>query len=222
MAAHIKPLILHAHATGPNPVKIAMALEALHIPYIAKQWEFGDDPKKGVKGAEYLKINENGRVPAIEDPNTGVVSWESGACMNYIRRVYDMGNTIGPSGDSAQDLVDFEKWEYFLLSTLGPMTGQTNWFRHFHPQKNEDALQRYTAQTYRCYDVLEGQLKKTRGESILPSRVTAVDYHFEPWVRLYSFAGLSLDNYPMIKKWLGLMATREEVQEAYIKIQGKK
>ncbi|KAJ6139894.1 hypothetical protein N7471_006380 [Penicillium samsonianum] len=222
MATHIKPLILHAHATGPNPVKIAMALEALHIPYEAKQWEFGDDPKKGVKGAEYLKINENGRAPAIQDPNTGVVAWESGACMNYIRRVYDKGNTIGPSGDSAQDLVDFEKWEYFLLSTLGPMTGQTNWFRHFHPQKNDDALQRYTAQSYRCYDVLEGQLKKTRGESILPSRVTAVDYHFEAWVRLYSFAGLSLDNYPLIKKWLGLMAAREEVQEAYIKIQGKK
>lgn len=95
-------------------------------------------------------------------------------------------------------------------------------FRHFHPQKNEDALQRYTTQTYRCYDVLEGQLKKTGGESILPSRITAVDYHFEPWVRLYSFAGLSLENYPMIKKWLGLMATREEVQEAYIRIQSKK
>lgn len=129
MAGHIKPLILHAHATGPNPVKIAIALEALHIPYTAKQWEFGDDPQKGVKGAEFLKINENGRLPAIEDPNTGVVSWESGACMNYIRRVYDSGNTIGPSGDSAQDLIDFEKWEYFLLSTLGPMTGQANWFR---------------------------------------------------------------------------------------------
>ncbi|KGO78189.1 Glutathione S-transferase/chloride channel, C-terminal [Penicillium italicum] len=222
MAAHIKPLVLHAHATGPNPVKIAIALEALHIPFEVKQWDFSDNPKTGVKGAEFLKVNENGRVPAIEDPNTGVVAWESGACMNYIRRVYDNGNTIGPSGDSAQDLVDFEKWEYFLLSTLGPMSGQTNWFRHFNPQKNEDALQRYTAQTYRCYDVLEGQLKKTQGESVVPGRVTAVDYHFEPWVRLYAFAGLSLDNYPLIKKWLGLMAAREEVQEAYVKIQGKK
>ncbi|KXG47228.1 uncharacterized protein PGRI_010980 [Penicillium griseofulvum] len=222
MASHVKPLVLHAHASGPNPVKIAMALEALQVPFEVKQWDFSDNPKSGVKGAEFLKINENGRVPAIEDPNTGVVSWESGACMNYVRRVYDKGNTIGPSGDSAQDLVDFEKWEYFLLSTLGPMTGQTNWFKHFHSQKNEDALQRYTAQTYRCYDVLEGHLKKTGGESIVPSRVSAVDYHFEPWVRLYSFAGLSLDNYPMIKKWLGLMAAREEVQEAYIKIQGKK
>ncbi|CAG8120194.1 unnamed protein product [Penicillium olsonii] len=220
MAGHIKPLTLHAHSSGPNPVKVAMALEALHIPYEVKQWEFGPDPKKGVKGETYLKINENGRVPAIEDPNTGVTAWESGACMNYIRRVYDKGNVIGPSGDSAQDLVDFEKWEYFLLSTLGPMMGQTNWFKHFNAEKNENALERYTAQAYRCYDVLEGQLKKSGGESIIPGRVTAVDYHFEPWVRSYSFAGLSLDNHPLIFKWLGLMNTREEVKEAYFRIRG--
>ncbi|KAJ5242614.1 uncharacterized protein N7469_000941 [Penicillium citrinum] len=221
MEAHIKPLLLHAHATGPNPIKIAIALEALHIPFNVKFWDFSDDPNTGVKGSSFLSINENGRVPALEDPNTGVVSWESGACMNYIRRVYDLGNLIGPPGGSAQDLVDFEKWEYFLLSTLGPMTGQVNWFRHYHSQKNDDALQRYVAQTYRCYDVLEGQLKKSGGSSILPSRVTAVDYHFEPWVRQHGFAGLSLENYPLITKWLGLMGCREEVREAYCKIQKK-
>ncbi|KAJ5682181.1 hypothetical protein N7462_005346 [Penicillium macrosclerotiorum] len=218
MAAHIKPLILHAHSTGPNPVKIAIALESLHVPYKIKLWDFSDNSDTGVKGATFLNINENGRVPALEDPNTGVICWESGACMNYIRRVYDMGNMIGPSGDSAQDLVDFEKWEYFLLSTLGPMTGQTNWFRHFHHQKNQDALERYTAQTYRCYDVLEGQLKKSGGTSILPGRITAVDYHFEPWVRQHSFAGLPLEDYPLVTKWLGLMETREEVREAYFRI----
>jgi glutathione S-transferase len=92
--------------------------------------------------------------------------------------------------------------------------------RHFNAQKNNDALERYTAQSYRCYDVLEGQLKRTRGESILPGRVTAVDYHFEPWIRGYSFAGLSLYKHPLILKWLGLMETREEVKEAYHKVRG--
>lgn len=47
--------------------------------------------------------------------------------MNYIRRVYDKDNKIGPRGTSEQAIVDFEKWEYFLLTTLGPFTGQTNW-----------------------------------------------------------------------------------------------
>lgn len=127
----MQPLVLHAHATGPNPIKIALALEALHLSYTVQQWQFGDDPNNGVKGTAFLRINENGRVPALEDPNTGVVSWESGACMNYLRRVYDKQNSVlGPVGDSEQDRVDFDKWEYFLLTTLGPMMGQTNWFRY--------------------------------------------------------------------------------------------
>ena len=126
----MQPLILHAHATGPNPIKIALALESLRLPYTIQQWQLGDDPNNGVKGAAFLRINENGRVPALQDPNTGVVSWESGAVMNYVRRVYDTQNVLGPVGDTEQDKVDFEKWEYFLLTTLGPMTGQTNWFRY--------------------------------------------------------------------------------------------
>ncbi|KAL3495982.1 glutathione S-transferase [Aspergillus germanicus] len=216
----MQPLNLHAHATGPNPIKLAIALEALSLPYNIQQWDFGDDPQKGVKGETFLRINENGRVPALEDPNTSVVSWESGACMNYLRRVYDKSNLLGPVGDSEQDRVDFEKWEYFLLTTLGPMTGQTNWFRHYNATKNEDALQRYSEQTERCYQVLEGQLKISGGHSILPGRVTAVDYHFEPWVRQFEFAGLSLDKYPHVAQWLREMTGRKEVQQAYIKVKG--
>lgn len=75
-------------------------------------------------------------------------------------------------------------------------------------------------QTYRCFDVLEGQLKKSGGASVLPGKVTAVDYHFEPWVRQYSFAGISLDMYPGIAKWLNEMKAREEVQQAYLKVKG--
>ncbi|KAG9662526.1 glutathione S-transferase, partial [Aureobasidium melanogenum] len=219
MSSNIKPLILHAHTTGPNPIKIAIALEKLKLPYEIKLWEFGDNPENGLKGAKFLAINENGRVPALEDPNTGVVSWESGAVMNYIRRKYDTENKLGPQGKSDQDIVDFEKWEYFLLTTVGPMTGQTNWYRHYNEVKNEDALNRYAAQTYRCYQVLEGQLKKTDGESILPGGYTAVDAHFEPWIRQHAYAQLSLDDYPMVSKWLKKYGETEEVKAAYKKIQ---
>lgn len=216
----LKPLVLHSHATGPNPIKIAIALELLSVPYTIKMWDFSDDAEKGVKGATFTQINENGRVPALEDPNTGVVSWESGAVMNYVRRVYDKEGELGPQAgkDKEQDVVDLEKWEYFLLTTLGPMTGQVNWFRHYHSSKNEDALNRYVEQTYRCYGVIESQLAKTGGKSILPRGITAADLHFEPWVRQYQNAGLSLDKYPNLAKWLKGMDAMKEVQEAYRKI----
>ncbi|KAL1593420.1 hypothetical protein SLS59_009300 [Nothophoma quercina] len=172
-----EPLILHAHASGPNPIKIAIGLELLSIPYTVKMWNFGDDPQTGVKGSSFLKINENGRVPALEDPNTGVISWESGACMNYLRR------------------------------------------RHYNPTKNEDALNRYAEQTDRCYSVLEGQLSKTKGESILPGGITAVDAHYEPWVRQHAFAQVPIDKYPNLSKWLEKMKGLDEVKKAYEKIE---
>jgi glutathione S-transferase len=68
--------------------------------------------------------------------------------------------------------------------------------------------------------VLEGQLQKSGGHSVIPAKVSAVDYHFEPWVRQYAFAGLSLDQYPTIAKWLKGMAGREELREAYLKVKG--
>lgn len=68
--------------------------------------------------------------------------------------------------------------------------------------------------------MLEEQLKKSGGHSVLPGRITAVDYHFEPWVRQFKFAGLSLDKYPLISQWLRELTERREIQQAYTKIKG--
>lgn len=216
-SSRLKPLRLHAHSSGPNPYKVAIILEALHLPYLVRLWEFGDDPKTGVKGAAFLRINENGRVPALEDPNTGVTAWESGAIVAYLLREYDSTNSskLGPNHKSKQDMVDYDKWIAFLLSTLGPMTGQVNWFKHYNAVSNDDAVERYEAQTYRCYDVLEKQLRKSQGRSVLPTGFSAVDAHFYPWLFQYGFAGLSLASFPHIAKYLEVIGERREVKAAY-------
>lgn len=36
-----------------------------------------------------MAINPNGRVPAIEDPNTKLTIWESGTIMEYLVETYD-------------------------------------------------------------------------------------------------------------------------------------
>jgi hypothetical protein len=98
------------------------------------------------------------------------------------------------------------------------MAGQTNWYRHYNEVKNEDALNRYVAQTYRKYGVLEGQLRKSDGESVLEMGHSAVDMHFYPWVLQHDYAQLSIEKYPMIKKLLEIMGSRQEVKAAYEKI----
>jgi hypothetical protein len=45
-------------ATGPNPRKVAILLEALRLPFQLRLWGFGD-AQIGVKGLAFLKINEN-------------------------------------------------------------------------------------------------------------------------------------------------------------------
>lgn len=215
---NLKPLVLHAHGTGPNPYKAAILLSALKLPYTVKLWEFGDAPN-GVKGPEFLKINENGRVPAVQDPITGVVSWESGAVINYLLRVYDKDHKFSPSNNSSeQDRVDFDKWTFFLVSSLGPMMGQLNWYRHYNATSNPDALKRYEEQAYRTFNVLEGQLDKSGGESVLPGGFSAVDAHLYPWVFQYTYAQLNLGKYPKIRRWLEVIGELPAVKEAYERV----
>ena len=93
-----------------------------------------------------------------------------------------------------------------------------NRFHHCHNQKNEDAPDRYVAQANRTFEVPNGQLEKSGGESILPGGFTAVDAHFYPWILQHSFAQLSLDKYPKVKTWLEKIGSRKDVKEAYDKI----
>lgn len=95
-----------------------------------------------------------------------------------------------------QNRVDFDRWVHFLVWTLAPVTGQCNWFRHYHENKNEYALQRYQQQALPTYEVVEGQLRKTCTETILGGRFSGVDTHIYPWVDEWALAGPILESYP--------------------------
>ena len=99
------------------------------------------------------------------------------------------------------------------------LLGQVNWFRHYHPSKNDDALNRYVEQTYRCYGVLDEQIASHGGRYVLPGNgPSAVDLQFYPWVYQHGFAGLTLDKYPNVKKWLEHMGAQKEIKAAYEKV----
>jgi hypothetical protein len=48
-----------------------MILEELELPHQVNLLEFNE-----TKDPRYLKLNPNGRLPTIEDPNTGITIWE--------------------------------------------------------------------------------------------------------------------------------------------------
>jgi glutathione S-transferase len=66
-----------AHNNNSLRRKVIILLEELGLPYNLELVEFSD-----VKKPEYLNVNPNGRLPTIEDPNTGIVLWEVSESMN--------------------------------------------------------------------------------------------------------------------------------------------
>lgn len=66
-----EPILPWLQVANSTPSKVHIILEELGLPFQYKLVEF-DECKK----IPFTKINPNGRSPAIEDPNTGVVLWE--------------------------------------------------------------------------------------------------------------------------------------------------
>lgn len=104
-----KPILLYgdSNGRGPNPKKVQILLEELNIPYTIIDTP---DPKT----AEYEKINPNGRLPSIIDPNTDITLWESGAIVEYLVDTYDKENKL--TVDSLAEKWHLKQYSYFQAS----------------------------------------------------------------------------------------------------------
>lgn len=45
-----------------------------------------------------------------------------------------------------------------------------------------------------------------------------MDLHFYPWVKQHGFAGLGLEKYPSVAKWLEMVDGMPEIKRAYEKV----
>jgi glutathione S-transferase len=110
-----------------------------------------------MKKPPFEKININGRVPAIEDPNTGITLWESGAILEYLQETYDKSNKFTYTSSPEKYMV--KQWLHFQMSGQGPYWGQAAWFQKFHPEPIKGAQDRYLEQIKRVYSVLDRHLE---------------------------------------------------------------
>lgn len=102
----LKPLTIWGKA-GPNPPKVRIIAEELNIPYDLKDISFPD-----LKTPSFLAINPNGRMPAIQDPNTDLTLWESGAIIEYLVETYDTEHKISFAPGSKEAWLA-KQWLFF-------------------------------------------------------------------------------------------------------------
>lgn len=189
-------------AATPNGYKISIMLEELGLPYRVHPLDLGElDQKKPA----FLKINPNGRIPAIIDRDRDDFAvFESGAILIYLAE--KMGRFLSSDVKKRSRTI---QWLMFQMGGIGPMQGQAHVFLRYAPEQVHFAIQRYQKETRRLYEVLDGQL---RGKDAIVGEVSIADFAAFPWVRSHEWAGVDLDGLPDLRRWLANMAERPGVQ----------
>jgi glutathione S-transferase len=183
-------------------------LEELGLPYTVKGVAWNE-----IKSPPYTDLNPNGRVPSLEDPNTGIKLWESGAIILYLIETYDKNNTL--TYTSTPEKFELNQWLMFQMSGQGPYHGQAVWFERYHPERIASATERYFKEIERVVGVLDGWLAKHR--FLVGDKLTYADLAFLPWAAvipvLEGSKTIDFEKYPAYSKWMGDMLERESVKK---------
>jgi GST-like protein len=199
----------------PNGYKVTILLEELG-------WKYNVIPVNIGKGEqfrpEFLKISPNNRIPAIVDHDgpggKPYAMFESGAIMMYLAE--KSGFRFMPAGMTAR--YDVAQWLMFQMASVGPMLGQAHHFRRYAPEQIPYAVERYTNEARRIYQVIDKRLGET---PFLAGDYSVADMATYPWLRPYRWQGQDLDDFPNLKRWYLAVRARPGVQRGLAVLQEK-
>ena len=185
----------------PNGWKVSIALEEMGVAYVVR----GVDIMAGEqKQSDFLRINPNGRVPAIIDTEEGITVFESGAILIYLAEISGRLLPVERSGRTA-----VIQWLMFQMSGIGPMMGQANIFSRYFPEKIPAAIDRFQSEVRRLFSVLDGHFANNE---YLAGDYSIADIANWSWVQIYFWAGVSVDDFPNLRRWLEVIEHRPAVQ----------
>jgi GSH-dependent disulfide-bond oxidoreductase len=189
----------------PNGHKVHIMLEECGLPYRVHHIRIGEGDQFR---PDFLKISPNNKIPAIVDadgPDGKPISlFESGAILLYLAS--KTGKFLGRND---REKFTTLQWLMFQMGGVGPMLGQAHHFRIYAPEKIEYAINRYTNEAKRLYDVIDRQVAK---EGYLAgAEYTIADIATFPWLRSWKNQGIEWDDFPHAKRWFDEIAARPAV-----------
>ena len=192
----------------PNGYKITVMCEEVGLKYniIPVNIGAGDQFKP-----EFLKISPNNRMPAIIDPDgpdgKPIAIFESGAILMYLA---EKTGKLMPSDPRGK--YNVIQWLMFQMASVGPMLGQAHHFRVYAPEKLEYAINRYTNEAKRIYNVIDKQLSQT---PYIAGDYSIADIAIYPWLVPHNMQGQNLDDFPHLKNWYEGLRARPAVQAGF-------
>lgn len=202
--AQDKPIEVYTWAT-PNGYKIHIACEEMGLNWKAIPVDIG---KGNQFKPEFLKFSPNNKIPAIIDHNgpdgEPIEMFESGAILMYLAE-----KTGQFFGQNYRERLSIIQWLMFQMGGVGPMLGQAHHFRIYAPEPIEYAVNRYTNEAKRLYEVINKQL--SRFSYIAGETYSIADMALYPWVYRWQRQGIELSDYPAVHKWYEELSARPAV-----------
>jgi GSH-dependent disulfide-bond oxidoreductase len=159
-------------APAPNPLKVALLLEELGLPYEVVPV----DTRKGEQHTPAFKaLNPNAKTPALEDGEAKV--FDSNAILLYLAE--KTGRFLGDNTPVARG--ELFSWLMFVATGIGPYSGQAVHFKHVAPEPKEYPQKRYNFEADRHWGVLNEHLAKRR--YMVADTYTIVDMAVWGWAR---------------------------------------
>jgi len=193
---------------SPNVVKVAIMLEELNIPYELRYVAVFQGEQFT---PEFLALNPLGKVPVIVDPSLGRPLAESGAILIWLAEQ----NAAFLPAQSA-DRYEILQWLMVQMSSIGPMLGQFTHFRLLPEGSEPYALGRYGTMAEKLYRLIDARLAER--EWIAGGMYSIADIATFPWAEYLERHGLTIEDYPAMKRWRNVIASRPAVIRAKARI----
>ena len=190
-----------------NGHKVAIMLEETGLSY---QTHLVDITKEEQFKPEFLQINPNNKIPVIIDhdglQHHKINLSESGAILIYLAE--KTGRFLPTDSRYRMEAM---QWLMFQMSSVGPTCGQLHHFLHMAAEKVPYAIQRFTDETKRLYNVMNHHLQH---KPYFAEEYSIADMAFFPWIHVHERHQINLNDYPFIKRWYQQLAERPAVKKA--------
>jgi len=203
--SHFNMIELYTWST-PNGRKVSIMLEECALPYNVHKINIGTNREQFAP--EYLKINPNGKIPSIVDPDgpdgKPYSMMESGAILIYL--ALKTGKFLPRSERGKYDAL---QWLMFQMGSVGPMFGQAHHFMRAKKDEVPYGTERYGNEAKRLYGVMERQLQAN--EYLSGREYTIADIATYPWVARHEWHRVNLGECPSVKRWYDAIGQRPAV-----------
>ncbi len=187
----------------PNGRKVSIMLEECALPYRVHKINIGTNAEQFAPA--YLKINPNGKIPSIVDPDgpdgRPLALMESGAILIYLA---EKTGRFFPEENRYQVL----QWLMFQMGGVGPMFGQAHHFMRAKKDEIPYGSERYGNEARRLYGVMNTHFGKYE---FFTKDYSIADIATYPWVARHEWHRVDLAQFPHVKRWYDAIGRRPAV-----------